>query len=108
MGDGQLISPNLVISETSIAYPNPAITSSTIRVVLSRNDNVQLSVEIYDFAGKKIRTLSVPSTTTNKVEVIWDLKNSSGTKMARGTYFARVVVSDSTTKQEKIIKIAVK
>ncbi|MDD2230311.1 MAG: chitobiase/beta-hexosaminidase C-terminal domain-containing protein [Candidatus Cloacimonetes bacterium] len=106
--DGQLISPNLVISETSIAYPNPAVTSSTIRVVLSRNDNVQVSVEIYDFAGKKLRTLSVPSTSTNKVEIVWDLKNSSGTKVARGTYFARVVVGDSTTKQEKVIKIAVK
>jgi hypothetical protein len=108
VSDGQLISPNLLISETSLAYPNPAITSTTIKVVLSRNDNVQLAVEIYDYAGKKVKTLSVPSTTTNLVQVVWDLKNSSGTKVARGTYFARVVVSDNTTKQEKIIKIAVK
>ncbi len=106
--DGQLISPNLVISETSKAFPNPAETSTTIRVVLSRNDNVQLSVSIYDFAGKKVRTLSVPSTITNKVEIAWDLKNSAGVKVARGAYFARVVVSDSQNQFEKVIKIAVK
>lgn len=105
---GQLLSANLIISETSNAYPNPAETSTTIKVVLTRNDNVQVAVSIYDFAGKKIRTLSVPTTNTNKVEIVWDLKNSSGTKVARGVYFANVVVSDSTSKQEKVIKIAVK
>ncbi len=106
--DGQLISSELVISESSNAYPNPAETNTTIKVVLSRNDNVQLAVSIYDFAGKKVRTLSVPSTVTNKVEIVWDLKNSSGTKVGRGTYFARVVVSESTNRFEKVIKIAVK
>ncbi len=105
---GQLISANLIISETSNAYPNPAETSTTVKVVLTRNDNVQVAVSIYDFAGKKIRTLSVPTINTNKVEIVWDLKNSSGTKVARGVYFANVVVSDSTSKQEKVIKIAVK
>jgi hypothetical protein len=107
-GSGQLTSPNLIISETSLAFPNPAETSATIRVVLTKSDNVQVAISIYDFAGKKIRTLSKANPNTNKVEIVWDLKNSTGKKVARGTYFANVVVSDSTSKHEKVIKIAVK
>ncbi|MBP7310292.1 MAG: chitobiase/beta-hexosaminidase C-terminal domain-containing protein, partial [Candidatus Cloacimonetes bacterium] len=98
----------LLISETSNVYPNPAETSTTFKIVLNRNDNVQVAIDIYDFAGKKLKTLAIPNTNTNLVLLPWDLKNDSGTKVARGTYFARVVVTDSINRYEKVIKIAVK
>ena len=62
---------------------------------------------MFDFAGKQIRSLSVPATNTNLIEVLWDLKNSGGVKVARGTYFARVVAVDGANRSEKILKIAV-
>ncbi|HPS38287.1 MAG TPA: hypothetical protein PL124_02625, partial [Candidatus Cloacimonadota bacterium] len=65
-------------------------------------------VSIFDFAGKKIRTLIVPTTNTNMIEIPWDLKTTSGTKVARGSYFARIVASDGVNKIEKSIKIAVR
>ncbi len=98
----------LLISETSNVYPNPAETATTFKIVLNRNDNVQIAITIYDFAGKKIKTLAIPNTNSNLVLLPWDLKNDSGTKVARGTYFARVVVNDSINRYEKVIKIAVK
>jgi len=101
-------SQDLEINSSTHAYPNPAVTSCKIKLVLSRNDNVQVSVTVFDFAGKKIRTLIVPTTNTNMIEIPWDLKNTSGTKVARGTYFARIVASDGVNKVEKTIKIAVK
>ncbi len=98
---------DLQISDNSHAFPNPAVTSTTIRLVLSRNDNVQVSVTIYDFAGKQIRTLTVPTTNTNQIDILWDLKNSSGTKVARGAYFARIVAIDGANRSERVLKIAV-
>jgi hypothetical protein len=101
-------SQDLTISDVSHVYPNPAITSCKIKLVLSRNDNVQISVSIYDFAGKKVQTLTVPTTSANLIEIPWDLKTSGGVKVARGTYFARIVANDGINRSEKVIKIAVK
>ena len=98
----------LAISSASRVYPNPAEHSTTIQIRLTRNDNVQISVSIYDFAGKKVRTLNSSNLSTNFVEIPWDLKNDSGTKLARGTYFARIVAKDSANTTEKVLKISVK
>lgn len=98
---------DLQISDNSHAFPNPAVNNTTIRLILSRNDNVQVSVTIYDFAGKQIRTLTVPTTNTNQIDILWDLKNSSGTKVARGAYFARIVAIDGANRSERVLKIAV-
>jgi hypothetical protein len=101
-------SQDLDISDASCAYPNPAQNSTTIKLVLNRNDNVQLAVSIFDFAGKKVRTITVPPTDSNLIEVPWDLKNANGIKVGRGTYFARVVANDGVNRSERVIKIAVK
>ncbi len=101
-------SSELDVTENSRAYPNPAENSTTLQIRLSRNDNVQITVSIFDFAGKKVRTLTGANLNTNLVEIIWDLKNDSGTKVGRGTYFARIQASDSAKRSEKVIKISVK
>ena len=99
---------DLFISDVTRAYPNPAESSTKIQVILSRNENVQISVSIFDFAGKKVRTINVPTTTANLIEIPWDLKTDSGTKVARGVYFARIVANDGVNRAERVIKIAVK
>jgi len=101
-------SSELDISAASHAYPNPAETSTRIKLVLTRNDNVQVAVSIYDFSGKKVRTLTVPPTNSNLIEILWDLKNSSNQKVGRGTYFARIVANDGVKKAERTVKISVK
>jgi len=101
-------SQDLQVSDASCAYPNPATTSTRIKLVLTRNDNVSVAVSIYDFEGKKIKTLTVPSTDSNLIEIPWDLKNSDNKKVGRGTYFARIVANDGVNKAERIIKISVK
>jgi hypothetical protein len=101
-------SPHLEISAASGAHPNPADQSTVLNLKLNRGENVQITVTIYDFAGKKIRTLDVPVAHKDDVAIAWDLKNSSGKRVGRGTYFARVVAKDQTDRTERVIKIAVK
>ncbi|NLK49659.1 MAG: T9SS type A sorting domain-containing protein, partial [Candidatus Cloacimonetes bacterium] len=98
----------LEISSATHAYPNPATSSTNIKLMLTRNDNVTVSVSIYDFGGKKIRTITVPATNSNMIEIPWDLMNSSGKKVGRGTYFARIIANDGVNKAERTIKISVK
>ncbi len=104
----EYVTQGQLISAATHVYPNPATNSCKIQLVLSRRDNVQLTVTIYDFAGKKVQTLIVPISNSNKIEIPWDLTTSGGAKVARGAYFARVVANNGTDRSEKIIKIAVK
>ena len=101
-------SAGLEISAVSCAYPNPAVDNTTIRVVLNRNQNVQVSITIYDFAGKKINSIMVPAIEKHVIERACDLCNFNGIKVGRGTYLARVVANDNVKRGEHVIKIAVK
>lgn len=101
-------SQNLQISDASFAYPNPAEDATTLRLILNRNENIRISVSIYDFSGKKIQTLPAQTVNAYQVELPWDLKNLTGNKVGRGTYFASIVANDGVNRFEKVIKIAVK
>ena len=101
-------SQDLDISDASYAWPNPATDQTEIVVILNRNNNVTLTVSIYDFAGKKVQTITEPSQNSNQIRIPWNLKNISGAKVGRGTYFARVVANDGVNRSEHVIKIAVK
>ena len=79
-------SQDLDISDASYAWPNPATEQTEIVVILNRNNNVTLTVSIYDFAGKKVQTITEPSQNSNQIRIPWNLKNSSGAKVGRGTY----------------------
>lgn len=99
---------DLEISDASYAWPNPATDQAEFVVILNRNKNVNLTVSIFDFAGKKVQTITSPTQDSNRIRLPWDLKNSAGVKVARGTYFARVVANDGENRSERVIKIAVK
>ncbi|NLN85251.1 MAG: T9SS type A sorting domain-containing protein, partial [Candidatus Cloacimonetes bacterium] len=99
---------DLDISDASYAWPNPATNSAEIVVVLNRNKDVTLTISIFDFSGKKVRTITTPPQDSNRIRIPWDLKNANGSKVGRGTYFARVVANDGVNRSEYVIKIAVK
>ncbi|MCB5246930.1 MAG: chitobiase/beta-hexosaminidase C-terminal domain-containing protein [Candidatus Cloacimonetes bacterium] len=101
-------SGDLDISDASYAWPNPATDQTEFVVILNRNNNVTLTVTIYDFAGKKVQTIPSETQNSNQIRIPWDLKNTAGAKVGRGTYFARVVANDGVNRSERVIKIAVK
>lgn len=101
-------SQDLEISDASYAWPNPATDQTELVVILNRNNNVTLTVLIYDFAGKKVQTIINETQNSNQIRIPWNLRNSAGNKVGRGTYFARVVANDGVNRSERVIKIAVK
>jgi len=62
------------------------------------------TVVLYDYAGKEVMTQS--GDCGDRVALTG--KTRSGVKIARGVYFARVIITDGRMSIEEIVKIAVK
>jgi hypothetical protein len=91
-------------------YPNPSISGAGANFVVDVNGPSTISIKLYDFAGREVRELNVTTVTDAKtpVTIAWDGKNANGDKLARGTYFARVIANDGKKIVEKVVKVAIK
>ena len=92
------------------AYPNPADADTGTRFSVSLSGSANVSVRIYDFAGREVRSLDYAGKTNgkSKIEIVFDARNNDGVKLARGSYFARVIANDGMKTVEKIVKIAIR
>lgn len=66
-------------------YPNPFRTNSTVRYSLSSEGNVSLL--IYDAAGRLVKTLVNEHQTSNIYSVIWNGTDDNNNRVAPGVYF---------------------
>jgi hypothetical protein len=73
----------------SPASPNPFSSSTTIRLFLPRPAPV--SLEIYDVAGRRVRTLISGSLGPGRHTFSWDGLNSSGNEVSQGIYFLKMI-----------------
>ncbi|MDY0150700.1 MAG: Ig-like domain repeat protein, partial [Candidatus Cloacimonas sp.] len=100
---------NLEISEAH-AYPNPMDAGLGARFSISLTSAATVNVRIYDFAGREVRSMDYAGRVEGKstIEIVFDGRNNNGEKLARGTYFARVIANDGKKIVEKVVKIAIK
>ena len=70
------------------SFPNPFSSSATIEYVLPAPAHV--SVRIYTFLGRRIRTLDQGDRSTGVHAVEWDGKTDSGEAASSGIYLYRV------------------
>jgi hypothetical protein len=100
---------NLEISDAHI-YPNPMAADLGARFSVSLSAAATVNVRIYDFAGREVRSMDYAGRTDGKstIEIVFDGCNNNGEKLARGSYFARVIANDGKKIVEKIVKIAIK
>jgi len=92
------------------AYPNPMLADGTGKISLMLNTDAHVNVRIYDFAGREVRSMDYNGKVMAKAatEIVFDGRNNQGVKLARGTYFARVIANDGKKIVEKVVKIAIK
>lgn len=72
----------------SLAYPNPFHSHTTIRFSLDRPE--QVSLNIYDMAGRWVETLANGPQSPGEHALIWDGTDSHGNAMPSATYFYRL------------------
>jgi hypothetical protein len=80
-------------------FPNPFNPTTTIEYQIPTAGNV--SLVIYNLAGQKVRTLVNETKAPSYYKVIWDGRNESGSTVATGTYFYKLVSGNYS----KIVKM---
>jgi photosystem II stability/assembly factor-like uncharacterized protein len=69
-------------------HPNPFNPNTTVTFSLTRASEV--SLEVYDIAGKRVRTLVSGRRAQGAHQAEWDGRNENGNPVASGVYFARL------------------
>ena len=86
------VEPRLIIypqePRLTAVYPNPFNPSATIEYDLP--DHSDVSLVIYDIAGREVQTLISKSQSQGSYVVSWDGATQSGKRVAGGMYFARL------------------
>jgi hypothetical protein len=70
--------------------PNPSMGPMTLRFALPREADVQLA--IFDVTGRKVKDVAMGRAQAGVHDVAWDLSDARHQPVARGVYFARLIV----------------
>ncbi|MFO7446679.1 MAG: GDSL-type esterase/lipase family protein [Ignavibacteriaceae bacterium] len=82
-------------------YPNPFNPETLIEFSIPISEVV--TIEIYNAAGKLIRTIGNYTFPAGNHQVKWDGKNPDGISSASGVYFYRLVAADKVIQNKKMI-----
>jgi len=82
--------------------PNP-FTGST-RIALYMPSSAEISVTVFDVAGRKICDLFTGGATVGTNEFLWDGRDASGRELAAGVYFCKIRFG-SMSVSKKMLKI---
>jgi hypothetical protein len=82
------------------ARPNPASASIDIhyRVAAARS----IDLKVYDVSGRLVRSLVMGGTLVGVQTVAWDLLDSTGQRIAPGTYFFRLTSDKGADVTERV------
>ncbi len=81
--------------------PNPFRGTTTIGFELPRASTV--SVEIFDLAGRRIRTLGGAHFEAGRWTLEWDRRTQTGSLAAAGVYFDRMVAGSFRSQRKMIV-----
>ncbi len=81
--------------------PNPFNPTTTIAYAIA-SDN-QVSLTIYDVAGRKVRTLVNERQKADMYKLTWDGVNDAGSRVASGVYFYKLVAGKFTQTKKMVL-----
>jgi len=87
---------------SNAARPNPSHLNTAIAFTLQ--DDVPVTVAIYDVQGRRIRLLLEAPMPAGSHTIGWDGRDAQGARVAAGTYFARIDAAGSSS-SEKIVRL---
>ena len=83
-------------------YPNPFNPNTTIEFYLPQGS--QVSLQIYNNLGQKVRTLMVNEyKTAGSYKIIWNGKNDAGNQLATGIYVCQLKAGDFLQRRTMIL-----
>jgi hypothetical protein len=89
-----------------INYPNPFNPSTTIQFSSEPfNRNEQITLEIYNIKGQKIRQLNIQNSQFKMNEVVWDSRNQFGDMVTSGIYLYRIKTNNFFSQVKRMLLI---
>ena len=93
---------NINCSELTVSnYPNPFNPTTTISFNLSSNSDV--SVEVYNVKGQKVKTLLKEKMNQGQHEVVWNGLNEKNKPVSSGVYLYKVKAGNQETVKRMIL-----
>jgi flagellar hook assembly protein FlgD len=91
------------VNALSPAQPNPFNPRTTLRFSMAAGAPV--TIEIFDVAGRRVRTLVNDTRGAGAYEEVWDGRNDRGYEVGSGLYFARMETGKfSATRKLTLLK----
>jgi len=82
-------------------HPNPFAGSTELEIGLPANSD--LEVEVYDVAGRRVRTQTLAQQTAGWQKVAFDGRDGAGRLLPSGVYFYRVTANGTTVTRKMVI-----
>jgi len=90
-GDGGPVARSVVLHQN---VPNPFNPVTTIAFEVPGREEARVRLDVYDIAGRRVRTLVAETMGPGTHEVRWDGVDATGRRVASGVYFARLQVAE--------------
>ncbi|HEU4930300.1 MAG TPA: FlgD immunoglobulin-like domain containing protein, partial [Candidatus Krumholzibacteria bacterium] len=90
-----------VVNSLSQNHPNPFNPTTTIGYSIAKDNEVSLT--IYDVAGRTVRTLVKERQKADVYKVVWDGSNDAGTRVASGVYFYKLVAGSFVQTKKMVL-----
>ncbi len=84
-----------------VPYPNPLAGTSLVRYELARAGRMRL--EVYDSAGRRMRTLVEGSREAGRYELAWSGGNDAGRRLPPGIYLLRLAGPDRADTRKVVL-----
>ncbi len=82
-------------------YPNPFNSSTLIKYALKKDVNV--TINIYNILGQKVKTLVNEYQSAGYKLIIWDGTNDNGKGVSSGIYFYKLIAGEFIDKKKLAI-----
>ena len=89
------------VTDISAIYPNPFNPTTNIRFSNRVAGNV--SLEVYNVKGQKVKTLASGHHEAGHYQVTWNGDDSNGRKVGSGVYFTRLVTEDKQVIKKMVL-----
>ncbi len=84
-------------------YPNPFNPSTVILFTVGPGETVRVTLEVFNLAGKLVRTLADDRREAGTYQLWWDGRDSQGRDVPSGVYFYRLWAGEFTAMKKMVL-----
>jgi hypothetical protein len=97
----RVVTPPKFVNQVAQNYPNPFNPRTTLAFSIKSASNVSLT--IYDVAGRQVRELVSGHRAPGIYKAVWDGTDGRGSRVASGVYFYKLVAGSFTDTKKMIV-----